>query len=226
MSGKGFWAGPLYWALVALPMMLATGVFFTLPAWLMPVPGLVVSSGRAFVFLLPGLHVFICVLFYWRTGEMAKKFHKNQLEAGRHTDILAVLPGIRLFFVLLSSAMALASVYGIYRLDSIWFSLDFMGRAVAFVLGLGLAIWGLKLKDAGRDNFLALGFSYTQKSQNVWIKTHHLAQKVFYCTGGVLLLTAFLVPGVQGALATGVALCALGFCVYFYAKILYEQEFR
>ena len=104
--------------------------------------------------------------------------------------------------------------------------IELLGRIVAFVFGIGTAIFATRLPRATKDKKLALRWKYTKRSPQVWLRIHELGMRVLYGAGALMAGAAFLWSGIL-ALATAALILLLALSgLYFYAKFLYEDEFR
>lgn len=221
-----WWLMPLYWILAVLPLGAAFWVFLHLPAVIPVATGVLVPTGREGVFWLPAVNTALAVPLYLLTGRLEKFVTKQALEAGRQTDIAQVLPGIRVFFMAWLSVIGLVVVYGFYNMDTGQMTGALLGRAMAFVPGVGAALLALRLPHATKNSTLALHWVYTAQCPAVWLTVHRLAARILYLTGAVMVATAFLVSGLWAVVAAGVALASAVFGLYLYARWLYEDGFR
>ena len=223
---KHWWLAPLYWLLAVAPLAAAFWVFRNLPDVIYVTPTVRLPTGRAGVWVLPAVNVVISVLLYVLTEKMGRAVEAKAAEAERKTDILQVLPVIRVFFAALLTGMCFAVVYGHYVLDAGRLTAALLGRVLAFVPGVGMALVGMRLSHATAENILALRWTYTERSQQIWLKTHKLGAGVLYASGAIMVGTAFLLSGLWAAITAGFALFSSLFGLYLYAKHLYENEFR
>jgi len=219
-----WWILPLYCLFAVLPLGAAFWVYGQIPSWVESMPGVYVSTGRGYIWILPLLHVALAGGLYVLTGKMSKGVLEGMKEAGQETDLPRVLPWMRLFLLLWLTAICMAVIYGHYVLD-LGIALSLIGRVSAVIPGVGTSVWALGLHDATRKNVLALRFVYTMQSQQIWLSVHKLGARVLYVTGAIMVGTGFLLEGLR---ALGIAVLALFsalFILYLYAKHLYETEF-
>ncbi|MCL2589236.1 MAG: SdpI family protein, partial [Oscillospiraceae bacterium] len=217
---------PFYCLLAALPLVAAFWVYQGLSPWFEVTPGVFVPSGRGGVWLLPAVNVCLAAALYILTHKMGKAAAEKAKREGFETDILQLLPGIRLFLMAFLSATCLSAVYGYYALDAGQLTGELIGRVSAFIPGIGVSLFALRLPRATKKNVLALRFSYTLRSTQVWPKVHKLGAWTLYIAGAIMVGTAFLLSGLQAVMAAAFALGAVLFALYLYAKHLYEDEFR
>jgi len=223
---RHWWLTPLYWLLAAAPLAAAFWVFLNLPTAIYITPTVRLPLNRAGVWALPLLNICCAVFLYWQSGKIARQIEVRARSEERQTDILQVLPGIRVFFMALLSGMSGVVVYGYYHLDTGGITADLSGRVTALLLGAGVTIFALKLPHATKNNTLALRWTYTERSPQVWLKTHKLGTPILYLTGAIMVGTAFLMSGLWAAITAVFALFSALFGLYLYAKHLYESEFR
>jgi len=223
---KAWWLAPLYWLLAAAPLAAAFWVFRQLPTVIYITPATPVPSGRAYVFVLPAVNFALAAGLYPLSQKLGKALEQKALEAGCATDITEVLPAIRVFLMAWLAGICGAVIYGYYNLDTGRITAELLGRVAAGIPGFGTALFALRLPRATKNNTLALRWAYTVQSPQVWFKVHKLATPVLYCTGAIMVATAFLASGLWAAVTAGFALFSALFLLYFYAKHLYENEFR
>lgn len=225
MGARWWFLSPLYWILAALPLMAAFWVFQQMPETIQVTPELSVPTNRAGVWPVPILNACFAVALHLVAGRMEGKLEDRFRALGRTSDAATALPILKIFMILQASAACLALVYGYYVMDA---SLGqaLMGRIAAFLFGLGLALYAIRLPHVTMDNLLALRFPYTEKSTQVWLKTHKLGSKVLYAAGAIMVTTAFLSSGVFALTAVFFILFLSLLALYLYAKRLYEDEFR
>jgi|GEM_PF-1968410 len=225
-SNRFWWLAPLYWILAVLPLGTAFWVFLQLPAMIQIAPGLSIPSGRGGVFWLPAANVALSVALYLLTDRLAKSMTKKALEEERQTDIAQVLPGIRVFFMAWLSVVALAVVYGFYTMDTGRATGALLGRVIAFVPGVGVALLALRFPRTTKNSTLALRWVYTEQSPTVWLAVHKLATRTLYLTGVIMVASAFFASGLWAVITAGIALGSAMFGLYLYARWLYEDGFR
>ncbi|MCL2843196.1 MAG: SdpI family protein [Oscillospiraceae bacterium] len=189
-------------------------------------PGLSIPSGRGGVFWLPAANVALSVALYLLTDRLAKSMTKKALEEERQTDIAQVLPGIRVFFMAWLSVVALAVVYGFYTMDTGRATGALLGRVIAFVPGVGVALLALRFPRTTKNSTLALRWVYTEQSPTVWLAVHKLATRTLYLTGVIMVASAFFASGLWAVITAGIALGSAMFGLYLYARWLYEDGFR
>jgi len=222
---QGWWLKPLYCLLAVLPLGAAFAVYGRIPAWVESMPGVYVSTGRGYIWVLPLIHVVLAAGLSVLTRQMSKGILARMEERGQETDLLQVVPWIRLFLLLWLTAICLAVVYGRYVLDAGQLTLSLIGRVSAVIPGVGVSAWGLQLSDASLKNLLALRFRYMMQSPQVWLSVHKLAARVLYITGAIMVGTGFLLEGIRAVALALLALVSALFALYLYAKHLYENEF-
>jgi len=223
---KHWWLTPLYWLLAAAPLAAAFWVLLNLPPTIYITPTMALAIDRSGMWVLPILNTLFAAILYPLTERMAKSAETKALEAGRATDIATVAPWIRVFLVALLSGICLAVLYGYSILAPASLTTSLIGRVVALVSGLATAVVATQLADATEKNTFALRWTYTERSQNVWLRTHKLGATVLHITGAIMLGTGFFMGGLEAVLATAFALIAALLGLYLYAKRLYEDEFR
>jgi len=202
-------------------------VFSTLPEVIYVSHTVAVPSGRAGVWVLPGVNVLLAIVLYFLMGRMAEKAHAKAVDQGRPTDIVQVLPRIRVFLMAWLTGICGAVVYGYYVMDMGGITAALIGRVTAFVPGVGVLLFAMGLKRATKHSTLALRWGYTVKSPQVFQKVHKLGTPVLYVTGTYMIVMSFPVRGGLGAVLTaGLALGSALFVLYLYAKHLYDDEFR
>jgi len=219
-----WWILPLYCLFAVLPLGAAFWVYGRIPAFIESMPGIYVPTGRVYVWILPLVHVILAIGLYVLTRNMGKSVLAKMEALSQETDLLRVLPWIRLFLLLWLTAISLAVVYGHYVLD-LGIALSLIGRVSAVIPGVGVSVWGLGLSHASRKNVLALRFVYTMQSPQVWLSVHKLGARVLYITGAIMVGTGFLLHGLRAAGIACLALLSAVFLLYLYAKHLYEREF-
>ena len=223
---RHWWLAPLYWIIAAAPLAAAFWVFQNLPAVIYLTPTMPVPTGRAGVWGLPIVNVLFAVALPPLTGKMARMAEAKGMEADLTADLHRVLPGIRIWLMAFLSGVCLAAVYGHYVLETSGITLRLVGRVSAFVPGVGVAVFALGLPHRKQKHILALRWTYTERSPQVWLKTHKLGALILYATGAIMVGTAFLADGLWATVTAGFALFSALFGLYLYAKHLYEDEFR
>ena len=201
-------------------------MYQSLPDTIQIAPTISIPSGRAGVWLLPGVNALFAGVIHGMMGKLTKALEqKTEFHGASPLDTLRVLPAIRVFLMSFLSAICLAAVYGHYVMDTGEATTDLMGRAVALIPGIGTALFAMQLPKATKGSFLALRWYYTERSQQVWLKTHKLGTVLLYATGGSMVCLAFFARGLQAAIPAILALSLAVITLYVYAKRLYEDEF-
>ena len=225
MGNKWWFLSPLYWILAALPLMAAFWVFLEMPTIVEITPGYTATTGRATVLLLPMVNAAVAALLHIAAGRVTQQIEEQFRTQGRKSDAAAVIPGLKVFMMAYLSAICLAVVYGHYVLDAGHLTGALIGRISALIPGFGMALFAMRLSHATKDSLLALRWHYTEKSNQVWHKTHKLGAGVLYAVGMIMVLTAFLTDGIVAVTAAVLAVSVPYFGLYLYAKRLYEDEF-
>ncbi|MCL2569307.1 MAG: SdpI family protein [Oscillospiraceae bacterium] len=223
---KHWWLTPLYCFLAVAPLAAAFWTFLNLPPTVYITPTMALAIDRVGMWILPVLNALFAVILHPLTDRMAKSAEAKALDRGRATDIAAVAPWIRVFLLALLSGICLTVVYGHATLAQAPLTTALIGRVIALVSGLGTAVVATQLADASEKNTFALRWSYTERSQNVWLRTHKLGATVLHITGAIMTGTGFLLGGLEAVIAVVFALAFALFGLYLYAKRLYEDEFR
>ena len=209
-----------------MPLAAAFFVYQSLPDTIQITPAISVSSGRAGVWILPGVNALFAGVIHGMMGKLSKALEKKtEFHTAPPLDTLRVLPAIRVFVMSFLSAICLSVVYGYYVMDTGEATADLMGRVVALVPGVGTALFAMQLPKATKGCLLALRWYYTERSQQVWLKTHKLGTVLLYATGGIMVFLAFFARGLQAAIPAMLALGLAVITLYIYAKRLYEDEF-
>jgi len=212
--------------LAALPLWAAFWVYIELPGWIEAVPGVFVPSGREGIWALPILNVILAGALYPLLRKMGQISHDRAKAMERETDVLQVLPLIRLFLMIWLTAICLVVVYGYHVLDMGRVTAEWIGRVSAFVPGVGVTLFAMGLPRAKQHSVLTLRFVYTERSFQVWLQVHKLGTIVLYLTGAIMVGAAFLLSGLWAVITAGLALGSGLFALYLYAKWLYENEFH
>ncbi|MCL2828991.1 MAG: SdpI family protein [Oscillospiraceae bacterium] len=209
-----------------MPLAAALFVYQSLPDTIQITPTISVSSGRAGVWMLPVVNVLFAGVIYGMMQKLTRALEqKTEFQSAWPLDTLRVLPAIRVFAMSFLTAVCLSVVYGYYVMDTGEVTADLIGRAVALVPGVGTALFAMQLPKATKGNFLALRWYYTERSQQVWLKTHKLGTVLLYAAGGIMVFLAFFASGLQAAISAMSALFLAAITLYVYAKRLYEDEF-
>ena len=224
---RHWWLDPLYWLFAAAPLAAAFWVFHTLPEMIDLSPTVAVPSGRAGVWVLPGVNALLAIVFYLLTGRMTEQAYTKAIEQERPTDIPQTLPRIRVFLMAWLSGVCGAVVYGYYVMDMGSITAALTGRVTAFVPGVGVVLFAAGLPRATKHSTLALRWRYSVRSPQVFQTVHKLGTPILYITGAFMVVVAFWGRGGLGAvLPAGLALGSALFVLYLYAKHLYDDEFR
>ena len=226
MHNRWWFLAPLFWILAVLPLMAAFWVYLEMPEFIQVTPEHTMPTGRAGVWPLPVVNLLFAVALRIAAGRMERHVEDHFRAQGKTSDASVVIPGVKVFMMAYLSAICLSVVYGHYRMDTGGLTLALMGRVSALIPGLGLALFAMQLPHAGKDSLLALRWAYTEKSTQVWLKTHKLGSRALYAAGAVMVLAAFLSSGLTAVVTAVLTLAVSFFSLYLYAKRLYEDEFH
>ena len=224
MRNSWWFLAPLFWILAVLPLMAAFWVYLELPETIQVTPEHTMPTGRVGVWPLPIVNLLFAVALHIAAGRIERHLEHHFRTLGRTSDAPVVIPGVKLFMMAHLSAICLSVVYAHYVMDTGRLALSLMGRVSAFVPGIGVALFAMRLPHASKDSLLALRFPYTEKSSQVWLKTHKLGSRVLYAAGAVMVITAFVSDGITAVVTAALALSVSLFVLYLYAKRLYDDE--
>lgn len=209
-----------YWIFAFFPFALALFLLFHNPFFETPAYYLQQFAQNE-VFILPVFHTLFAVFFFPYSNKMAKSLTEKYALQQKKTDLLDILPGLRLYLIFSLCAFSLSTLYRYHNFQS----QSLNSRVFAILLALGFFLFSFGLSSAAKSNVLALHFSYTHKCQKVWGKTHKLAAPIFYFVGALLCLSAFLLDGwllIFYSLSIFISVLLL---LFFYARHLYRKGF-
>ena len=225
MRSRWWFLAPLFWILALVPLMAAFWVFLEMPTTIQITPEEAMPAGRAGVWPLPVVNLLFAFVIHFGAGRVERHLDGHFRALGRKSDASVVIPAAKVFMMAHLSAICLCAVYGYYHMDTGRLALGLMGRVSALIPGIGVALFAMRLPHATKDSLLALRWTYTEKSSQVWLKTHKLGAGVLYAAGALMVLTAFVSGGVTAVVTAALVLALSFFALYLYAKRLYEDEF-
>jgi uncharacterized membrane protein len=139
------------------------------------------------------------------------KLSPRGYEIGRFQGVFEILQTVSLAFLLLVHAMTLLFGIGV--------AVD-MTRAIIAALGLLFAILGNFLGKVTKNFFVGIRTPWTLASDEVWLRTHRLAGKLFVLAG--ILLFVWGLAGGAFAVVIAVPLAAALYSVV-YSYFLYRR---
>lgn len=91
-------------------------------------------------------------------------------------------------------------------------------------VGLLVAVLGYYLGRLQPNHFVGVRTPWTLLSNEVWLKTHQMAGRLWLCVGMVLFLAGFFLPVMTGVFLIFVAVVLLSALPYIYSFRLYNRD--
>jgi uncharacterized membrane protein len=121
--------------------------------------------------------------------------------------------------IMVSLVAAMAVVSLAVALASVGVALA-MGPVIGVTIGVLFAVMGNYMGKVQRNFFVGIRTPWTLASEEVWLRTHRLAGKLFVASGVVLAVSSFFGPGlVAGVIFTLVA----SFVPVVYSYVLHRK---
>jgi uncharacterized membrane protein len=98
-----------------------------------------------------------------------------------------------------------------------------MSYIVPIIVGIIFIIIGNYLQRVRSNYFMGIRTPWTLSNENVWKKTHRLSGKIFFISGLLILISAFLPDEYKSV----IILVTIVFCVavpYLYSYLVYKKE--
>lgn len=136
-------------------------------------------GGKYFIFLFPGIILFMILLAEFTQNVDPKKSSYNKFKKEYY-----------LIFLLVSILMLLIEIYTIaVSMDIKVFNINVLMPAA---VGLMFAVIGNSMPKFKQNFYAGIKTSWTLSDEEVWFKTHRFGGKIWFIGGILMILTVFL----------------------------------
>lgn len=166
------------------------------------------TAGKFLVLIFPALNVLFVALHGQKNKEDTDKF-----------DFIVLLVSLILF-----SAQSVIILNALGHIDMLSLNYGLLQTVALLVVGLIICLCGNHIPKFAKNYYSGVKSSFAFNDNNLWTKTQRFAGKIWFASGLVIMLLAFIQWNGIAFIALGIILLAI-VSPRVYSRILYKKSY-